>query len=186
MSDRPHVVQSERVFKGRVFDVRIDEVRYDDGAQGRLDIVEHGGSFAILATPGPGRLVLVRQYRHAVGAVLWELPAGTAEPGEDPLAGAARELREETGYRAGRLRPLDPLGALYTTPGFCDERLYFFHAERLEPGDQDLDDDERIEVAVFSIEDAWRLVASGELADCKTVLALLWMESSRGELREAF
>ena len=127
------------------------------GSVHRLDIVEHGASLAILATPDPHRLVLVRQYRHAAGAALWELPAGTAEPDEDPRTGALRELREETGYRAGSIRPL---GALYTTPGFCDEILYFFHAEDLEPGEQALDEDERIDVAAFSAEEAWRLVVS--------------------------
>lgn len=179
VSERPRVAASVRAFEGRVFAVRIDELRYPDGSVHRLDIVEHGASLAILATPDPHRLVLVRQYRHAAGAPLWELPAGTAEPDEDPRTGALRELREETGYRAGSIRPL---GALYTTPGFCDEILYFFHAEDLGPGEQALDDDERIDVAAFSAEEAWRLVVSGEIADCKTVLALLWLESGRGEI----
>lgn len=184
MSDEPRTLSSKRVFEGRVFDIRVDEVRYDGApAAHRLDVVEHGGSFAILAIPEPGRIVLVRQYRYAVKAALWELPAGTAEPDEDPLAGAARELREETGYRAGRIRPL---GALYTTPGFCDEQLYFFHADRLEPGEQELDTDERIEVATFPWAAAWRLVTTGEAADCKTVLALLWMQGNRGELGDRF
>ncbi|MEO6836074.1 MAG: NUDIX hydrolase [Candidatus Tumulicola sp.] len=183
MSDRPQVASSVTVFEGRVFNVRIDEVRWDDGAEERLDVVEHRGSVTILATPGPAELVLVRQYRHAVGSALWELPAGAAEPGEDPLAAAARELREETGYRAGSIRPF---ASLYTTPGFCDEIIHFFHAERLEPGDQALDGDERIDVATFAWEAAWSLVAGGEIADCKTVLALLWMQTNRGELGRGF
>lgn len=183
MNDRARVISSDRVFEGRIFNVRVDEVAYDDGGRQRLDVVEHGGSFAILATPAAGRIVLVRQYRHAVGRVLWELPAGTAEPGEDPAAGAARELREETGYRAGRVQAL---GSLFTTPGFCDEILYFFHAEQLEAGEQSLDPDERIDVATFAWDDAWGLVAAGEVADCKSVLALLWMQSNRGKLAGRF
>jgi ADP-ribose pyrophosphatase len=183
MDDRPHVLSSTRVFEGRVFNVRIDEVRYDDGAKHRLDVVEHGGSFAVLAMPSPRELVLVRQYRHAVEAALWELPAGAAEAGEDPLEGAARELREETGYRAGRILPF---GSLYATPGFCDEIMHFFRAEQLVLGEQALDPDERIEVGTFSFDAAWRLVADGKIADMKTVLALLWMEAERGELRGAF
>ena len=90
------------------------------------------------------------------------MPAGTAEPGEDPLAAAIRELREETGYRASAVRPLE---ALYSTPGFCEEVMYFYLAEGLQPGAQALDEDERIEVATVSLADAWSLVASGEIAD---------------------
>lgn len=183
MDQPPTVVSSHTAFSGRVFTVRIDEVAYDDGAQHRVDVVAHGASFGILATPRPGELVLVRQYRHAIGRALWELPAGTAEPDEDPMEGAARELREETGYRAGRLRAL---GSLYTTPGFCDEIMHVFHADELAAGEQALDEDERIEVATFTAQDAWRLVAQGEIADFKTVLALYWMDGNRGELMGTF
>lgn len=181
MSDRPAVIGTNRVFEGRVFGVRVDDLRYDDGAVHRLDVVEHGPSLAIVATPARHEIVLVRQFRHPAGRALWELPAGTAEPGEDPMAGAIRELREETGYRAAGIRPL---GAFYTTPGFCDEIMYFYHAHGLEPGEQSLDEDERIEFATFSYEAAWKLVYRGEVADCKTVLALLWLESGRGEITE--
>ncbi|MBV8331356.1 MAG: NUDIX hydrolase [Candidatus Eremiobacteraeota bacterium] len=181
--ERPDVVGSERVFEGRVFDVRLDRVRYADGAEHRVDIVEHRGSFTIVALPSPDELVLVRQYRHAAGTAFWELPAGSAEPGEEPSAGAARELREETGYRAGRIRPV---GSLYPTPGYCNEIMHFFVAEELTAGEQTLDEDERIEVGIYTWDAAWRLVASGEIADMKTVLALLWVESKRGEIARAF
>jgi ADP-ribose pyrophosphatase len=183
MEELPQTVASQRVFEGRVFNVRVDRVRYADGAEHRLDVVEHPGSVVVLATPAPDSLVLVRQYRHPVGRLLWELPAGTAEPDEDPAQGAARELAEETGYRAGRIRCL---GSLLMTPGFCDEVMHFFHAEELQAGPQSLDEDERIEVATVTREAAWRLVAAGEIADVKTVLALLWMESGRGEIGTGF
>ena len=172
MNELPTVISSERVFDGRVFSVRRDRVRYGDGAEHRLDIVEHRGSLAILATPAPAELILVRQYRHPAGRFLWELPAGTVEPGEDPAAGAARELREETGYSAGRLTSI---GTTFMTPGFCEERMHFFHAEDLVPGAQSLDEDERIEVGSFPLERAWRMLAAGEIADVKTLLGLLWM-----------
>jgi ADP-ribose pyrophosphatase len=181
--ERPRVLSAHRLFEGRVFGVRVDRVEYPDGTQHRLDIVEHGGSFAIVATTDAGDLVLVRQYRHAAGRFLWEIPAGTAEPGEDVLAGGARELREETGYRAGSLRRI---GSLFATPGFCDEVMHFVLARELQPGEPALDDDERIEVAAMSLESAWRLVASGEIADMKTVLAMLWIESGRGEIGSNF
>lgn len=181
MNDRPAVIATKRVFDGRVFGIRIDELRYGDGTVHRLDVIEHGPSLAIVATPARDEIVLVRQFRHPAGQALWELPAGTAEPGEDPLAGAVRELREETGYTARSIRPL---GTFYTTPGFCDEAMHFYHAHGLEPGQQALDDDERIEVATFSYRAAWELVRTGEIADCKTVLALLWLESGRGEIAQ--
>lgn len=182
MDDKPELLGSERVFEGRVFDVRIDRIRYPDGAEHRVDVVEHPGSFTVLAMPAPHDVVLVRQYRHAVSKALWELPAGTAEPGEEPEAGAARELAEETGYRARRMRRI---GSLYATPGFCTEIMHFFVAEELEAGEQMLDEDERIEVATFTRDAAWRLVAQGEIADMKTVLALAWTESNQVKSRGA-
>jgi ADP-ribose pyrophosphatase len=178
MHNDVRTISSDRVFDGRVFDIRVDTVRYDDGTQHRVDVVEHGPSIAIVATPRPGELVLVRQYRHAVERMLWEIPAGAAEADEELLAGALRELREETGYRAARIRSI---GATYMTPGFCDEAMHFFHADELSPGEQALDDDERIEVATFTTEAAWRLVAGNEIADAKTVLALFWVDSGRYE-----
>lgn len=184
MSDeQPATIASERVFSGRVFDVRVDRVRYGDGTEHRLDVVAHPGSVALIATPTPDELVLVRQYRHPAGRALWEIPAGTAEPGEAPLDGAVRELREETGFRAGRVRPL---GTLYITPGFCDEVVHLFHADDLVPGVQSLDDDERIESACMTYQAAWRLVRRGEIADVKTVLAVLWMQGDRSEIAPAF
>lgn len=183
MDSEPRLVSSREVFEGRVFRVRLDTVAYDDGSEHRVDVVEHGGSYAIIATPAPNQLVLVRQYRHPVRSALWEVPAGTAEQGEEALVGAARELREETGYRAGRIRAI---GSTYMTPGFCDEVMHFFHADELTAGEQALDDDERIEVGIFTAETAWRLVADGNIADAKTMLALFWMDSGRGETGSKF
>jgi ADP-ribose pyrophosphatase len=172
MEKGPQVTQSRRCFEGRVFNVRCDTVRFDDGSEHRVDVVEHTLSLAIVATPATDELVLVRQYRHAARLPLWEIPAGTIEPGEEPIDGARRELREETGYIAGQIRPI---GSIWTTPGFCAERMEFFHADALIAGAPSLDDDERIDVDVFSLEAAWRLVAEGT-ADAKTVLALFWLQ----------
>jgi ADP-ribose pyrophosphatase len=172
MESTPTTVASQRCFEGCVFNVRVDTVRYDDGAEHRIDVVEHTLSLAIVATPSPNEIVLARQYRHPAGAVLWEIPAGTVEPDEAAIEGALRELREETGYVAGRIRPI---GSIWTTPGFCSEKMQFFHADRLTAGAPSLDDDERIDVEIFSVEAAWRLVAEGT-ADAKTVLALFWMQ----------
>ncbi len=182
MDDLPRILSSRRCFDGRVFSVRVDEVAYADGAEHRLDVVEHGASLAIVATPSPSEIVLVRQYRHPAGSMLWEVPAGSAERDENPVDGARRELREETGYSAGRIRRI---GSVWTSPGFCSELMHFFHAEELVAGETAFDDDERIEVGLFSIAAAWRLVADGA-ADAKTVLALFWLQGGEDKIGSGF
>ena len=182
MDEVPEILSSRRCFDGRVFNVRSDRIRYSDGSEHRVDVVEHGVSLAIIATPSPEEIVLVRQYRHPARAVLWEVPAGTSEPDESAIDGARRELREETGYTAGRIRAV---GSLWTTPGFCSEVMHFFHADELRPGEPDFDQDERIEMGVFSIQKAWRLVARGA-ADAKTILALFWLEGSEDKIGSDF
>jgi len=179
MDEHGQVISSTERFAGRVFHVRTDEMRLADGTLTHLDIVEHRGSYAVIATPSDDSIVLVRQYRHAVGATLWEIPAGTAEPGETHLEGARRELAEETGFRAGDVRAL---GTLYVTPGFCNEVMHFVHASNLVAGEQLLDEDERITVGIFSLNEAETLIEMGQIADFKTVLALYWMRGKRGEL----
>jgi ADP-ribose pyrophosphatase len=179
MEEQPQVISTTERFKGRVFRVRTDEVRLEDGSVARLDIVEHPGSYAVIALPEPNRIVLVRQYRHPIERSLWEIPAGTAEPNEDVLTGALRELAEETGYRAATARRI---GTFYMTPGFCNEVMHLVVAESLEAGPQSLDEDERIVVQTFTIEEAESLLALGEISDAKTLLALLWMRGNRSEL----
>jgi ADP-ribose pyrophosphatase len=182
MDEPPQVLSSRRLFEGRVFSVRTDEVRYADGSEHRIDVVEHGASLAIVATPSANELVLVRQYRHPARSMLWEVPAGTAEPNETAIDGARRELREETGFSAGRMRPL---GSVWMTPGFCSEVMHFFRADDLRAGEPAFDDDERIEVGVFSFQRAWRLVADG-VADAKTILALFWLEGGEDKIGSDF
>ncbi len=182
MEEQPEVIESRRIFEGRVFNVRSDRLRYPDGSEHRVDVVEHGTSLAIVASPAPNELVLVRQYRHPARSMLWEIPAGTAEAGEAPRDGARRELREETGYAAGRIRQI---GSLWMTPGFCSEVMHFFYADELVAGEPAFDDDERIEVSTFSYQAARRLVAKGT-ADAKTVLALFWLQGGEDEIGSQF
>jgi ADP-ribose pyrophosphatase len=181
MEELPRVVDSQRAFEGRVFGVRVDQIQYPDGVEHRVDVVEHGASLAIVATPSSSEIVLVRQYRHPARAMLWEIPAGSAEPGETALDGARRELREETGFTTERIVPI---GSLWITPGFCSERMHFFHAQGLSAGEPAFDEDERIEIGIFSIRAAWRLVADG--ADAKTVLALLWLQGGEDKIGSDF
>jgi ADP-ribose pyrophosphatase len=179
MESKPQVISSVQRFEGRVFAVRTDELRFDDGGTARIDVVEHRGSYAIIALPQPDQIVLVRQYRHPVGRELWELPAGAAEPGESILTGALRELAEETGYRAHSARSI---GTFYMTPGFCNELMHIVVAEQLEAGTQSLDEDERIAVQTFTMQETGALLASHEIFDVKTIFALLWMRGNRSEL----
>jgi ADP-ribose diphosphatase len=182
MEEAPRVISSRRCFEGRVFGVRVDEVRFADGAEQRLDVVEHGASVAIVATPAPDTIVLVRQYRHPANAALWEIPAGSSDGSESPADGARRELREETGYLAGRIRPI---GSVWTTPGFCSEIMHFFHADQLTAGAPSMEEDERIEVRTCTREAAWRLVAEGTI-DAKTLLALYWLQGGEDEFGSHF
>ena len=124
----------------------------------------------------------MRQFRHPAHAVLWEIPAASSEPSECPAVTARRELREETGYLAGRIRSI---GSVWTTPGFCSEVMHFFHADRLTAGAPATDEDERIEVRTCSREAAWRLVAE-ETIDAKTLLALFWLQGGEGEFGRDF
>ena len=171
MSGKPKVLKTQTIYSGKVFSVRIDQVEID-GKQQQIDIVEHPGSFAIAAMPDARSLVLIRQYRHPADLSLWEIPAGTAEPNEECEAGARRELTEETGYSAASW---ELLGAFYPTPGFCTERVHLYVARGLQPGAQNLQQDESIEVRQVSFQDAWRMQASGDIIDMKTMVALLWL-----------
>jgi ADP-ribose pyrophosphatase len=169
-ANAPEIVTSSPIFSGRVFSVRQEVVRFPDGREATLDLIAHPGSFGIVAFTSENEIVLVRQYRHAVGEWLWEIPAGTAEPGEAALDGARRELAEETGYRCERIRELGH--SFYVTPGYSNERLSLFLAEGLTPGEQSLDEDERIEVRIFRITDIKAMIASGEIHDVKTMVAV--------------
>lgn len=172
MDETPQVANSQVVFESRVFKVRTDMVS-QGGKTRRVDIVEHPVSYTILARPRPGEVVLVRQYRHAALRYLWELPAGSAEPGEDALEGVRRELREETGYTATAVRELL---ATYMTPGYCTERMRYFIADGLASGQTEFDEDEDIQTKAVPIEDALRMIRNGEIVDAKTVVGLLYLE----------
>jgi ADP-ribose pyrophosphatase len=160
----------ERVYSGHVVDLDVDDVLEPSGVKARREVVRQRGSVAALPVHEDGRVVLVRQYRYAVDAAVWELPAGRRDPGETPEEGARRELEEETGLRAARL---EPLLVFWTTPGFCDEVMHLFRASALESGPARPEADERIETATFTLPEALAMISRGEIREGKTLVALL-------------
>ena len=174
----PRLISSQLVYEGRIFDVTVDRVRLPHGREATLEVVRHEGSVVLVPMTADGRLLLVRQYRHAAGRFLWELPAGSLESGEDPEAAATRECQEELGLVPGRIERLQ---TLFPTPGFCTETMKYFQVTELrEPGADDpaahQDEDESIEVAAYSVDEIRALILSGEIADLKTV-AGVWLLS---------
>jgi ADP-ribose pyrophosphatase len=164
------VLASERIYEGRLINLRVDQVRTSTGIETVREIVEHPGAVAIIALDEAERVLLVKQYRHAVRAVTLEIPAGTLEPDEDPLEAAQRELREETGYRAGQL---ERLGVIYTAPGFSTEYIHFFLATQLTADRLTMDEDEVIDLLRSPLAGVVELVRSGQIDDGKTVGGLL-------------
>ena len=164
---------SERIYSGRVLNLRVDEVdRLRGEGTRKVEVVEHVGGVAIIACPTPHEIVLVKQHRYGADADLWEVPAGMIDGDEPPLETARRELLEETGYRAESLRFLF---SMYSSPGFCEERIFFFLAENLRAGVAQPEDDEQFELRVWPIDEAWTLVEADALRDAKTQIALGWL-----------
>jgi ADP-ribose pyrophosphatase len=166
-------------YEGRSISVWIEQAELPNGRTVPLDIVRHPGASAVVPFESDDDVLLIRQHRHAAGGTIWEVPAGKLD-GEAPAVCAARELEEEAGRRAGRLVPL---GAIWTTPGFTDERIHLFAAFDLAPVPHRREADEVIEVVRMSLEDALDLVFRGELSDAKSALALIHAARHLGRLR---
>jgi len=166
-------LRTSRAFEGRLISVRVDEVERPDGRQATREIVEHPGAVAILAWDGT-RLAMVRQWRHAAGDVLLEIPAGTMEEQEEPLATARRELAEEMGVAADSW-VRGP--AFYTAPGFCTERLTLFLATDLHEVETQAPDDEQVERAWLPLRDALDAITDGRVADAKSIAGILWLRA---------
>ncbi|GGD69890.1 NUDIX domain-containing protein [Paenibacillus nasutitermitis] len=156
------------VFQGKVISLQVDTVQLPGEGTATREIIRHPGAAAVLALID-GRMLVVEQYRKAMEKFQVEIPAGKLDAGEDPMEAAARELEEETGYRAGKLRPLS---AFYTSPGFADEKLYLYVAEDLVKGDSRPDEDEFLAVESLSFEEAQQYIREERISDAKTILAV--------------
>ena len=175
---RERLVGSEVIRKGRILEFRVDEVETPDGHRSKREIAEHPGGVAIVAIDDEERVLLVRQWRHAIGRALLEIPAGTLDRDaaggiEDHAGAAARELEEETGYRAATWRYL---GSFYTAPGFTSELMHLYLATGLTAANTDRlgpDEDERLELEAVPLADAVTMAERGEIADAKSIVGLL-------------
>lgn len=163
-------IGGETVFSGKVLHVCVDQVELENGKQSVREVCLHPGGVGVLPLTDEGEVILVQQFRYAYGEELWEIPAGKLERGEDPAACGARELKEETGYTA---RELIPLGCIYPSPGYVDEKLYIYLARGLEAGTATPDEGEFVNVAKIPFNTLLARVMNDEIHDAKTVTAAL-------------
>jgi ADP-ribose pyrophosphatase len=163
-------VASQRVYEGRLVNLRVDTVRLGNGRLTKREIVEHPGSVAVVALDEDDNAILVRQFRTAAERELLEIPAGTLEAGEEPIACARRELKEETGYRA---EYLEQIGSFYPSPGFCTECIHLYLATGLQKGLSAPEDDESIEITTVPLCEIPAMVSQGDICDGKTIAGLL-------------
>lgn len=173
---REECIRSEQVFRGRLLDVRRDEVRMPDGSVAHREHIVHPGAVAVVALLDDARIVLVRQYRYPLGRAMLELPAGKVDPGEAPFACIVRELREETGYTA---REWARAGVLHNAVAYSNEGIEIWFARGLVEGPAQLDAGEVLEVSAETQDALERLAMSGELTDAKTLIGLLWLRQWR-------
>jgi ADP-ribose pyrophosphatase len=172
------LLSSERLYTGRIVNLDLDTVRFPDGSTGQLEMLRHPGASAVVPLLDPPdhpdpRVLLIRQFRHAAEAFIWEIPAGRLDTGETPEQCAARELEEEVGMRAGRL---ERLTTIYTTPGFTDERIHLFRASELTAGRQQREADEFMEVEARPWSRVLAMIRAGEIVDAKTLAGLMFVQ----------
>jgi len=170
------VVSSQRVFSGRAFNLRVDQVSIDGGPPLPWEIIEHTGGVAMVPLDDAGNVLMVRQYRHAVATELLELPAGTVKKGEDPAATADRELQEEVGMSAANL---ELMGEFFLAPGYSSELMRVYVATGLTPATLPQDADEAIRVERVPFAEAVRMAIKGQIRDAKSVAGLLLVAHKR-------
>lgn len=169
MSETGNPLSTEHIYAGKVLILNRETVTLPNGQSTQLEVIRHPGASAVVPIKGDGTVVLIRQFRHAVGGFIYEIPAGKLHPREDPRLCAARELEEEIGYQAGQL---ELLTSIWTAPGFTDEIIHIYRGTDLKPGRQHLDDDEVLEVVEWPLKKAMAGIQDGTIRDAKTIIGL--------------
>lgn len=168
-------ISSEMIYKGSILNLRKDKVCVKDNRTSYREIIEHNGGVAIAAITPEGKMVMVRQYRKAAEKAVLEVPAGKIENNEAHELTAMRELKEETGYTAGKVKFIT---SFYTSIGYSTEVIYLYYATELTPGETDFDDNEAIDILEYDLPDLKKMVLNGEIEDAKTIAAILLVESA--------
>jgi ADP-ribose pyrophosphatase len=164
------LTNSKILFKGKVFNLKIDEIEYDSGNKGIREVIVHPGGAVVVPVTDEGKLVMVTQFRYPFQTTLLEFPAGKLDINEDPLDCAVRELEEETGYEAAKV---NELGKIYTAPGYCTETLHIYVAQGLKQGDHRREEGEYgMEIYEFDIAEIEDKIISGEIIDAKTICSV--------------
>ena len=160
---------TRNIYTGKVITLNVDTVRLPNGVTVDLETIRHPGAAAVVPIKADGTVVLIRQFRHAAGGFIYEIPAGKLAPGEEPLQCAARELEEEVGYRASTF---ELLSSIFTAPGFADEVIHVYRATGLTKGRQQLDRDEVLDVIEMPLSEAITKIEDGTIRDAKTIVGL--------------
>jgi ADP-ribose pyrophosphatase len=171
LNKKPQVLSSQIVYEGKVFGIRRDEVIEPTGVRTTREMITHPGSVVVLPVLPDGRVLLIQQYRYAARQFLWELVAGRMDGGETPMEGAARELKEETGYTAKKLKIFLEF---FPTPGFLEEKMYLLLAEGLTPGEATPEDDEKIITRAYTYKQLDEMLRKKKLQDAKTIAGVLY------------
>ncbi len=167
------VLNHQEVYHGKIVNLHVDTIRQESGRTTIREVVLHPGGVAAIPVLDDGRLLLIRQFRYPIGKFILEIPAGKLDSGQTPPDTIARELQEETGYRAGTLTYEC---AFYTTPGISDELIHLFVARDLTRSSQSLEEGEHITVEAYSLEECLKKIEAGEILDGKTILGILWYQ----------
>lgn len=170
------IVKSEIIYKGKVFNTKVDQIEYNSGNKAVREVAEHPGGAVVVPVTDEGKIVMVTQHRFPVNEVLLELPAGKLSIGEDPFVCAVRELEEETGYKSDNVTKL---GSIYTTPGYSTEKLWIYLAKDLKPGNHHREEGEfGMEVFEFSLKEVEDKIYKGEIVDGKTICGIFFARNS--------
>lgn len=173
------IKKSDVIFKGIVFDIKVDQIEYDSGNAGVREVILHNGGAVVVPVTDEGKIIFVKQYRYPFNEWMYELPAGKLEKGEDPFICATRELTEETGYTSN---DISKLGRIYTSPGFCDEILHIYLAENLIEGNHNREEGEfGMEVFEFTLDEIDKMITDGKIVDSKSISGVYFYKNKNSK-----